>query len=162
MLPALFLSLLILTSAADARHVHFNIQHPLLLDQHPIPTPISQSLLARPTTIYRPRDPAALDRARMRSLRYGQSEPLEWYEKEVLAPDIEDRHTIEQLGRMAGNAYALPGQKNWYDVDTAWNTVRSIFLSQIPNSQLSDISEFPVWLGGPCKRLQGQRLPLFR
>ncbi|KAF4603767.1 putative lipase atg15 [Pleurotus pulmonarius] len=122
MLPALFLSLLILTSAADARHVHFNIQHPLLLDQHPTPTPISQSLLARPTTVYRPRDPAALDRARIRSLRYGQSEPLEWYEKEVLAPDIEDRHTIEQLARMAGNAYALPGQKNWYDVDTAWNT----------------------------------------
>ncbi|KAG6910289.1 hypothetical protein DXG01_011686 [Tephrocybe rancida] len=40
----------------------------------------------------------------------------------VLGPDVEDRHTLSQLARMSGNAYALPGQKNWYEVDMAWNS----------------------------------------
>lgn len=41
----------------------------------------------------------------------------------MLGPDIEDRHTLSQLARISGNAYALPGQKNWYDIDSAWNVV---------------------------------------
>ncbi|KAH9981326.1 Alpha/Beta hydrolase protein [Lactifluus volemus] len=38
-----------------------------------------------------------------------------------LGPDVEDRHTLSQLARISGNAYALPGQSNWYDIDSAWN-----------------------------------------
>ncbi|PAV23688.1 alpha beta-hydrolase [Pyrrhoderma noxium] len=44
-----------------------------------------------------------------------------WDEVQVDGPDIEDRHTLQQLAMMSGNAYALPGQKNWYDLDGAWN-----------------------------------------
>jgi lipase ATG15 len=56
-------------------------------------------------------------------LHYQESERVEWDRIETLGPDVEDRHTLAQLARMSGNAYAIPGQKNWYDVDGAWNTV---------------------------------------
>ncbi|KAI8989698.1 alpha/beta-hydrolase [Trametes punicea] len=85
------------------------------------PSLTSVSLQARPTTVYRPRSPAGYQHARLRSLRSQESEPVEWDEVQVLAPDIEDKHTLSQLARMTGNAYALPGRKNWYDIDPAWN-----------------------------------------
>ncbi|KAF9448883.1 alpha/beta-hydrolase [Macrolepiota fuliginosa MF-IS2] len=81
------------------------------------------TLKTRPTKVYRPRSLEALRTARVRSLRYAESptEPLEWDVKEVPGPDIEDRHTLAQLARMSGNAYAMPGRPNWYDVDQTWN-----------------------------------------
>lgn len=78
-----------------------------LLPDTPVP---SWTLKAVPTTIYRPRS--------MQDLHHTPWDPIE-----VLGPDIEDRHTLSQLARMSGNAYALPGQKNWYDLDSAWNIV---------------------------------------
>lgn len=87
-------------------------------------TRTSTTLKARPTTVWRPRDPDALQHARLSSLRHAQSEPVEWEEVELIGPDIEDKHTLGQLARMTGNAYALPGEKSWYDIDDAWNTVR--------------------------------------
>jgi lipase ATG15 len=82
--------------------------HPIAsLPDVPVP---SWTLKAVPTTIYRP--------------RYTQDlHHTPWDPAEVLGPDIEDRHTLSQLARMSGNAYALPGQNNWYEVDSAWNTV---------------------------------------
>jgi hypothetical protein len=82
--------------------------HPIL---SPSDTPVpSLTLNAAPTTIYRPRS-------------VEDSQPVQWDPVEVLGPDVEDRHTLSQLARMSGNAYALPGQKNWYDIDSAWNIV---------------------------------------
>lgn len=78
-----------------------------LLPDTPVP---SWTLKAVPTTIYRPKY--------MQDLHHTPWDPIE-----VLGPDIEDRHTLSQLARMSGNAYALPGQKNWYDLDSAWNIV---------------------------------------
>ena len=78
---------------------------------------------ARPTTVYRPRSQAGLQRARLRSLHHSESEKVEWETAEMLGPDIEDRHTLAQLARMTANAYALPGEQNWYDIDTNWNNV---------------------------------------
>ncbi|TRM62573.1 Alpha/Beta hydrolase protein [Schizophyllum amplum] len=60
--------------------------------------------------------------SRLRSLHRFQTEPVEWDRVEILGPDVEDRHTLAQLSRMAGNAYALPDQSSWYDLDPAWNT----------------------------------------
>ncbi|KAK1217417.1 hypothetical protein PQX77_019957 [Marasmius sp. AFHP31] len=83
------------------------------------------TLKARPTTVRRIRSQPATDvlrRFQERSIEHGESEILEWDPVEVLGPDVEDRHTLAQLARMAGNAYALPGRKNWYDLDGAWNT----------------------------------------
>ncbi|KAI0748526.1 alpha/beta-hydrolase [Daedaleopsis nitida] len=85
------------------------------------PTPVT-ILRATPTIIHRPRSPAAYQHARLRSLRSRESEPVEWEQVRVLAPDLQDRHTLSQLARMTGNAYALPGRPNWYEIDPAWNT----------------------------------------
>lgn len=92
------------------------------------PPPSSQTtptfeLKARPTTVYRPRSTDDFQRARLRSLRYAESEVVEWEQVEMAGPDIEDQHTLSQLARMTGNAYALPMGNNWYDMDPAWNTV---------------------------------------
>ncbi|KAL6305303.1 alpha/beta-hydrolase [Sparassis latifolia] len=87
-----------------------------------LPSTPTITLQARPTTIWRPRSTAALLRARLRSLYDAEDEEVEWEQVEVLGPDVEDKHTISQLARMTGNAYALPEQKNWYDMDPAWNT----------------------------------------
>ncbi|KAG5653710.1 hypothetical protein H0H81_011290 [Sphagnurus paluster] len=73
-------------------------------------------------TVYRPRSLAALHHARLRSLHQAESEIVEWDRFEVPGPDVEDRHTLAQLARMAGNAYALNPRGNWYEVDKAWNT----------------------------------------
>lgn len=90
----------------------------------------SMTLKAKSTTVYRPRSLEAFHRARLRSLRESESEIMEWDRREVLGPDVEDRHTLVQLARMSGNAYALPGQKNWYEVDPAWNTVSYVYLQK--------------------------------
>jgi lipase ATG15 len=68
----------------------------------------SLTLKAVPTTVYRRRS--------QEYLKHPTWEPVE-----ILGPDIQDKHTLSQLARISGNAYALPGQKNWYDVDSAWN-----------------------------------------
>jgi len=90
-----------------------------------VPDATTLTLAARPTTVYRPRSHTAVQRARLRSLHSHQSEKIEWEQVDTRGPDIEDAHTLVQLARMTGNAYALPGQKNWYDIDPAWNTVRT-------------------------------------
>ncbi|KAL5533104.1 hypothetical protein ACEPAF_4880 [Sanghuangporus sanghuang] len=71
----------------------------------------------RPTSVYRPRSIDAFVDARS-SL---EDVSIEWDAFDVEGPDIDDRHTLQQLAMMSGNAYALPGQKNWYDLDGAWN-----------------------------------------
>ncbi|KAA1471211.1 alpha/beta-hydrolase [Dentipellis sp. KUC8613] len=110
------------------RDQDFNRPFTLRTDQSPFQPalhsplePPSLSLNAVPTTIYRPRFLDALFQARSRSLKSAESEKVEWEQVDVLGPNIEDRHTLAQLARMTGNAYALPGQKNWYDMDPAWN-----------------------------------------
>lgn len=131
------------TSALPGTAISFELQHeyrPQLRDDlddlsqlafdisdlESAPSSSVVTLQAKPTTVYRPRSPAGFQHARLRSLRSEESEPVEWDEVHVLGPDIEDRHTLSQLARMTGNAYALPGRKNWYDIDAAWNTVRDL------------------------------------
>ena len=83
----------------------------------------SWTIQARPTIVHRPRSQAGLQRARLRSLRYSESEKVEWESVETFGPDIEDRQTLAQLARMTGNAYALPGENNWYEIEPKWNNV---------------------------------------
>ncbi|KAI0362416.1 alpha/beta-hydrolase [Trametes cingulata] len=127
------------TSSPRRTPIAFELQHeyrPQLRDDLDDPSQVSfdiadigsapsssvLTLEARPTTVYRPRSPVDLQRARLRSLRSQEDEPVEWEEVQVLGPNIENKHTLSQLARMTGNAYALPGRKNWYDIDPAWNT----------------------------------------
>ncbi len=132
-------------------------------DVYPLPN-TAAALKARPTTVYRPRSLEALRNARTRSMRYQESpvEPIEWDIKEVLGPDIEDRHTLAQLARMSGNAYALPGRPNWYEVDQAWNQV---CISNFNFKEFTDYSfykELPLRLGRYCGWFQRSRFPLRR
>ena len=107
-------------------------------------------LRARPTTVHKPQSLSHIQRARSRSLRHSESEALEWTTSVVLGPDIEDRLTLVQLARMAGDAYAAPGQKNWYDVDPAWNKVRLVhaYCDKGPFTNLDYFPELSIWMGG--------------
>lgn len=110
----------------------------------------SITLQARPTSVWRPKDPNVLQHARMRSLRHSESELVEWEQVQMLGPDIEDQHTLGQLARMTGNAYALPGQKNWYDIDQVWNMVHStsiLYLRAYIKLLLCCLTELPIRLG---------------
>ncbi|OSD08584.1 alpha/beta-hydrolase [Trametes coccinea BRFM310] len=101
---------------ADFNQLAFDIS-----DVEHAPSRTLATLQARPTTVYRPRSATSFQHARLRSLHSQESEPIEWDEVQVLGPDVEDKHTLSQLARMTGNAYALPGRKNWYDMDRNWN-----------------------------------------
>lgn len=113
--------------------LHNQFVLPVAEDQLPLtaayPTTPSEppaiSLKTRPVTVYRPKSLDAHEHARLRSLLHAETEPIEWEQKVVSGPDIEDRHTLSQLARMTANAYQLPGHKNWYDLDPSWdvNTV---------------------------------------
>ena len=103
----------------DITQVAFDIT-----DAHDLSPSRVVTLQATPTTVYRPRSVAAYQDARLRSLQSQESVPVEWEQVQVLAPNVQDRHTLSQLARMTGNAYALPGRPNWYEIDPAWNTVR--------------------------------------
>lgn len=113
-------------------HLQLDLQEPPDQNQpwfkpsvtYPLPPNVAE-VKTKPTTVYRPRSLDALHRARLLSLRHAQSEvdPVEWDALEVEGPDIGNLNTLIQLARMSANAYALPGQKNWYEVDAAWNKV---------------------------------------
>ena len=86
--------------------------------------PPTVTLTTAPTSVYRPRNIDAYHHARRRSFFKSESEAVEWDLVDMDGPDMEDQHTVVQLGRMAGNAYAThPGQNNWYDLDKTWNVV---------------------------------------
>lgn len=79
----------------------------------------------RPMRISRPRSNSEFQRARLHSMRYSESIPLEWDNVDVLGPDTEDRITLLELAKITGNAYAMDmNQTNWYPLDGKWNTVR--------------------------------------
>ena len=112
----------------------------------PIDTPQlapKNSVKTHTTTVYRPKSLEALRHARHRSMNYAESEKVEWVETTVDGPDVEDRHTLAQLARMSGNAYALPGQSNWYEVDPAWSIVRAA-CALLEFSLIPFIQSFPV------------------
>ena len=118
------LCLACLCISAWAHELRFDQEAAMSSISQPTQAAPSRVLRARPTLVHRPSSREAIRQARLRSLQHEQSEPVQWTPLEVLGPDIEDRHTLAQLSRMSGNAYALPDQKNWYDLDAAWNTVR--------------------------------------
>lgn len=124
------------TQVPFVSHSQLNLQQPMIEHNlissvqftpspyYPLPA-TSVILRSRPTTVYRPRSLDVLHRTRLRSLHHSESglEQLVWDMVTVEGPDVGDLHTLAQLARMSANAYALPGQKNWYEVAQAWNTV---------------------------------------
>ncbi|KAG9098360.1 putative lipase atg15, partial [Ceratobasidium sp. 392] len=86
------------------------------------PTSATHTLRTRTQTVHQPRFPSDIQRIRERSIRSQQSESIEWVQKEVLAPDVTDRVTLQEMAKMTANAYARPGHSNWYNMSTRWNT----------------------------------------
>lgn len=126
--------LLVAGEVAFSSQLQFELQTPFdepsfelatQASSYPLPS-FSSKVKTRPMTIYRPRSLDILHNARLLSLQRQESaveQPI-WDSIQVEGPDVGDLHTLAQLARMSGNAYALPGQRNWYDVDQVWNNVR--------------------------------------
>ncbi|CUA76939.1 hypothetical protein RSOLAG22IIIB_06403 [Rhizoctonia solani] len=108
----------------------FSYAHTASIPTHISFTPESdsQTVLSKPhvlrtrvQTVHQPRSINDIHRVRERSLRLQQSEPIEWVQKNVLAPDVTDRETLQQLARMTANAYAQKGKPNWWEMSERWN-----------------------------------------
>jgi len=179
MLPrCLFLTLLFLlpdfsysTQVPFVSHSLLDIEQPSNLagsaqftpsPSYPLP-PTSVVLRSRPITVYKPRSLDILHRTRLRSLQHSESEPeqLVWDLVPVEGPDVGDIHTLAQLARMSGNAYALPGQKNWYEVHQAWNSVSDQYSIAADLLLTFESLELSIWLGG-IRRLQRTRFSIIR
>lgn len=74
------------------------------------------------TKTYRPHSQEAFSYARFSGLHAQQELP--WDGLDILGPNVEERETLYLLAKMANNAYALPGDKEWYDIGEEWNSVR--------------------------------------
>ena len=125
---SLLITLFLIPYASSQQSFTFHQElTPQVAPSPPHPLSPSPALKSRPTTVYRPRSLEALHRTRLRSLHQAQSElePLVWDSVDISGPDIEDLHTLTQLSRMSANAYALPNREHWYEIDPAWNSVRS-------------------------------------
>ncbi|KAH9939429.1 Alpha/Beta hydrolase protein, partial [Amylocystis lapponica] len=60
-------------------------------------------------SVYRPSSPSAFSSARFRGANGNAG------------PDVRDRESLLQLAKMTNNAYAVPGDKDWYDLGPDWN-----------------------------------------
>ena len=56
-------------------------------------------------------------------IRHTGREPL-WDESDTVGPNVHDRETLKMLAKMTNNAYSQPGNKDWYDIGSEWNSVR--------------------------------------
>lgn len=86
--------------------------------------PPTVTLKSRPTVVYRPRYPLPFRSAQLEPASSAVIGLPQWDQIPTQGPDIEDKHTLAQLARLAGNAYAFPTKRK-YEVDPAWNDVRS-------------------------------------
>jgi lipase ATG15 len=89
----------------------------------------SYSVRTRLGKTFRPSSFAAHERARLRSLRFGENEWLDWDEEETVGPDVENRETLLELAKMTNNAYVAPDDPAWYDLGDGWNAASPIFSS---------------------------------
>jgi lipase ATG15 len=90
-------------------------------------TKSSYSVRSRLGKTFRPSSFAAHERARLRSLRFGENEWLDWDEEEIIGPDVESRETLLELAKMTNNAYVDPEDPAWYDLGDGWNAVNPFF-----------------------------------
>lgn len=65
----------------------------------------------------------SLWQARVHSMKFGQSQRLNWEEVIIPGPDVESRETLLQLAKMSNNAYLTPEEPEWYDLGGGWNNV---------------------------------------
>ncbi|KAI0359725.1 alpha/beta-hydrolase [Trametes cingulata] len=83
--------------------------------------PSTYTLQRKRMKAHKPRSIDAFHRARRRSMRFLESEAIDWNEIEVDGPDVESRETLLLLAKMTNNAYLEPGEDGWYDLGGHWN-----------------------------------------
>ncbi|KAH9481324.1 Putative lipase ATG15 [Psilocybe cubensis] len=107
----------------DARVVFADAPPPALqtLSDPSGSTKASYSVRSKRAKTYRPSSFVAHTQARLRSLYFGENEPLDWDDEEILHPDVESRETLLELAKMTNNAYLEPSDAGWYDLDEKWN-----------------------------------------
>ncbi|KAG2049470.1 alpha/beta-hydrolase [Suillus hirtellus] len=69
---------------------------------------------------HRPQSAKAFHGARLRSIRYDQSEQVLWDTADVLGPNVEERETLLTLAKMTSNAYTSSTASDWYTPE-GWN-----------------------------------------
>ncbi|KAF9526381.1 alpha/beta-hydrolase [Crepidotus variabilis] len=79
-------------------------------------TKFSYDINTRSTKVQKPSSFEAYSNARMRSLRFRESEPVIWQDDETPGPDVENRLTLLELAKMTNNAYVDPDDPQWYDI----------------------------------------------
>ncbi|KAG6865975.1 hypothetical protein C0991_009977 [Blastosporella zonata] len=102
-----------LHAVSDSAHVVFSDVQPRTLDAHSNDQgPFSDlyTIRSRKISSFRPPSFQAFSNARIRSIRFGQSEHLQWNEEEIVGPDVERRETLLELAKMTNNAYLVPGE----------------------------------------------------
>ncbi|KAG5651296.1 hypothetical protein H0H81_009149 [Sphagnurus paluster] len=82
---------------------------------------VDYAIQPRRISAYKPPSFEAIAHARTRSMRFGQSEDLQWDEEEVIAPNVESRVTLLELAKMTNNAYVPLDDPAWYDLGGGWN-----------------------------------------
>ncbi|KAF8802495.1 alpha/beta-hydrolase [Phlegmacium glaucopus] len=85
-------------------------------------TKATYSIQTSSTKTYRPSSHASYSNARLRSLRFGENEWVDWEEDEIIGPNVESRETLLELARMASNGYLQPNGTGWYNLNGTFNT----------------------------------------
>lgn len=115
--------------SADSAHVMFSdvssqaLNSLAAINDSSGSTKASYGVHTRRAKTYRPSSFEAYTRARVRSMRFGENEWLDWEEDEISSPDVESRTTLLELAKMTNNAYVEPDDPAWYDLDGKWNIV---------------------------------------
>ncbi|KAK2460724.1 hypothetical protein APHAL10511_007194 [Amanita phalloides] len=131
-LRLLLASLLYPSSVSQATlQFHLRHEHAVASSNHILfadVLPNFQQLSLSPFTVntksmrtHRPSSPSAYFEARYNSLRHTQSTLLDWWDEDVIGPDVENRETLLTLAKMTYDAYLEPSDKEWYELDAQWN-----------------------------------------
>ncbi|KAG1865399.1 Alpha/Beta hydrolase protein [Suillus subluteus] len=104
------------------RHEHAITNDSRVIFSNAVPSFSADSYVTSTSTIqtYRPQSAKAFHSARLRSIRYDQSEQVLWDTTDVLGPNVEERETLLALAKMTANAYTSPTASDWYTQD-GWN-----------------------------------------
>ncbi|KAJ3874996.1 alpha/beta-hydrolase [Lentinula edodes] len=82
----------------------------------------SFSIESRPVSSYRGPNYENQWVARVQSMKFGQSQSLNWEQEIVPGPNVESRETLLELAKMSNNAYVEVGDPGWYELGEEWNT----------------------------------------
>ena len=136
-------------SSSSATVLFSDVSSPELLQTHTLSDPsgstkATYSIHTNSIKTHRPSSFASFSNARLRSLRFGKNEWVDWEEDEILGPNVDNRETLLELAKMTNNAYLEPDETGWYALNGTWNVVRlSPFPIYLKMNQTCSTQSFP-------------------